>query len=245
MTIDDIKINYNYTFVDKEHDTIVLLHGWGQNTIMMQPIEEYFKSNFNVLNIDLPGFGKSTEPKEVLNVTQYANIVYRLITELGLSKTKISIVGHSFGGRIAIVYASLYKIERVILCSAPFLKRIKKDSFKLRTLKMLKKLPLIRRLEPFAKKRIGSTDYKNASEIMRKILVETVNEDLTDNVKKIKCPVILIYGQLDKDVPIEEGKQLEELLSDGYLVTYPYGTHYAYFEDIVRTNKIIESFMKG
>ena len=239
MIIDNININYNY-INNNSKKTIVLLHGWGQNTIMMEPIEKYFQNKVNVLNIDLPGFGKSDEPKEVCGVEDYADIVYKLIEKLKLKN--LTVVGHSFGGRVAIVYAAKYNIDNLVLCSAPFLKRISKENLKVKMLKSAKKIPGIKRLESFVKKRIGSVDYRNASELRRKILVETVNQDLTEFVKKINCPTILIYGLLDTDVPLEEGKQLESIIDDAYFVEYP-GTHYAYYEDINRTNKIIENLI--
>lgn len=243
MKIDDIYINYKMYDTSGKKSTIVLLHGWGQNTIMMEPIANRFKEEFNILNVDLPGFGKSDEPKEVMSVIDYAILVNKIIKKLKLEN--IIMVGHSFGGRVTIAYASMFEVEKIVLCSSPFIRRITKPSFKLRLLRFLKKIPILRKFENIIKNKIGSTDYKNASVMMKKILVETVNLDLSENVKKIKCPAILIFGENDMDVELEEGKKLEELLVDGHLIVYNNASHYAYFDDINRTNNIIASFVEG
>lgn len=243
MKIDGININYNLIYNEKNKNTLVLLHGWGQNTIMMQPIEDYFKEEVNVLNIDLPGFGKSDEPEEVMTIEDYTNLVNQIIEKLNLKN--IIMLGHSFGGRIGICYASKYKVEKLILCSSPFIKRLNNKSLKLKVLKFLKKIPVLNKLEDYAKSKVGSTDYKNASIMMRKVLVETVNTDLTENVKKITVPTILLFGQIDEVVPLEEGEKLQSLLVDGHLIVYPNCGHFAYFDDINRTNKILDSFIKG
>jgi pimeloyl-ACP methyl ester carboxylesterase len=66
----------------------------------------------------------------------------------------------------------------------------------------------------YMKNFIGSRDYKAASPIMRQVLVNTVNEDLSEDAKKIKCPTLLIWGTSDTEAPIEEARELEKLLKD-------------------------------
>ena len=102
-------------------------------------------------------------------------------------------IGHSFGGKISLIYASKYKTQKLVLFGSPFKKEIKKLSIKTKILKALKKVPVLKRLEGFAKKYIGSRDYRQASEFMRKILVEHVNLDIEEDVKKIKCPTRHLY----------------------------------------------------
>ena len=89
---------------------------------------------------------------------------------------------------------------------------------KTKVLKFLKKVPVINKLEGFAKKHIGSRDYKEASDFMRKILVEHVNLDITEDVKKIKCPTLLVWGTLDTAVPIKRAYELEKLISTMELI---------------------------
>ena len=80
IRIEDININYIQYGSGKIN--MVLLHGWGQNIKMMMPIANAFKSIFKITIIDLPGFGSSDEPKEVLTITDYADIIHKLLNKL-------------------------------------------------------------------------------------------------------------------------------------------------------------------
>ena len=229
----------NYTDVGSG-ETVVLLHGWGQNIQMMEPIGNNLV-NKRVVIIDLPGHGKSEEPKEAWTVYDYASCIHTLLTNLKIDEPIL--IGHSFGGKISLVYASKYKTKKVIGLACPFKKQIVKLSFKTKALKFAKKIPVLNKLEGFAKKHIGSTDYKNASEMMRKIMVLTVNTDITEDVKKIKCPTLLIWGTNDLQVSIDDAYELEKLIKDCGVVVYDGCTHYAYLERLDQTLRVIKSFI--
>lgn len=238
MNINNLYINYE-DLGNKKSNTIVLMHGWGQNTQMMEMIGAPFISKFRVINIDLPGFGKSEEPKNPYYLDDYANIVTELLKKLKINNPYI--VGHSFGGRIAIKIANKIPINRLVLLSSPYRGEDKK---KLRTkvLKFLKKVPILNLLEGYAKNKIGSTDYKNATPIMKEVLVNSVNENLLEEAKKIKVPTILIYSDCDTAVPIEEAYNLEKAIEDSGLIIYNGGTHYAYLERLNQTISILDNF---
>lgn len=239
--INDVSINY----IDygKGKDTLVLLHGWGQNIEMMKPIGDKFKEENRIIVIDLPGFGMSEEPTYVWSLNDYVKCIKDLLGELDVDNPIL--IGHSFGGKISLLYASIYKVKKLILFGSPFKRKIEKLSFKTKVLKSLKNVPGLNKLEGFAKKHIGSRDYKDASDMMRKIMVEHVNLDITDEVKKIKCSAILIWGTMDAAVPIEDAYELEKIMNDAAVVPYEGCSHYAYLERLEQTINIIRSFIGG
>ena len=108
QTIDNIKIHYSFRETDSK-ETVVLLHGWGQNIEMMKPLVKGIDKDKQVLIVDLPGFGKSEEPKRLYTVYDYVEVLRKLFEELEI--TNPILVGHSFGGKISLLYASLYKIS--------------------------------------------------------------------------------------------------------------------------------------
>src|SRR5574344_1877509 len=163
MNIEGIYINY-VDLGNKNDEPIVLLHGWGQNIEMMMPIANYFIKINRIIVVDLPGFGNSTEPTRDYYLIDYVNILNKLFEELNINNPIL--IGHSFGGKISILYASKYKVKKLVLLASPFKQEIKENTLKVKILKSLKKVPLLNKLEGFAKKHIGSTDYKNASDIM-------------------------------------------------------------------------------
>lgn len=235
-------VSINYVFYDNDSETnLIFLHGWGQNIEMMMPIAKPFIKNSNVLIIDLPGFGLSDEPKEVWDIYEYADMVNSFVLELKL-KSPI-IIGHSFGGKVAICYALKYKTRKLVLLASPYTVKVKKDTLKTKAFKTMKKVPVLRKLENIAKKYVGSTDYRNASEMMRKILVKHVNLDLKDEVSKINCPTLLIWGTLDTAVDYNDAIVLEKLIPNCGLVTYEGCTHYAYLERLNQTINVLKSFV--
>ena len=119
-----------------------------------------------------------------------------------------------------------------------------RKSTKEKVLKTLKRLPLMNNLGEYMKKYIGSDDYKNASPLMRNILVNVVNEDLSEDAKNIKVPTLLVWGSLDTAAPLEDAKKLESLLPDGGLVVIDGCTHYAYLEALDYVSNIVNNFLE-
>lgn len=236
------EINIHYTYTNNNHDkTIIYLHGWGQNIEMMEPIAKPLEKEVDTLILDLPGFGKSGEPKSVWSLEDYADMVHALVEKLKIKKTIM--VGHSFGGKVSIVYASKYKVEKLILLASPYKVAIPKVSLKVRILKRLAKLPLLKNIANQMKKNMGSTDYKNASPKMRSILVKHINTDVSELCKDIKCPTLIIWGTKDEAVPLIDAYELEKLISNSAVIEYPGLTHYAYLEDLNKTIRVIKSFI--
>jgi len=242
IKIKDIDINYE-DYGNVEGDTIVLLHGWGQNIAMMRPIGDKFQKKCRIVIIDLPGFGSSEEPNEVWSIYDYVDMVKELLNNLKIQSPIM--IGHSFGGKITLAYASKYETKKIILLASPFRPKIVKQSMKVKTLKVLKKIPGLRRLEEFAKNYIGSTDYKNAKGVMREILVSHVNLDISEDVKKIKVPSLIVWGTLDEAVPVEDAKVLESLIKDSGTVIYEGATHYAYLERLPQLISVIRVFLES
>ena len=236
----DVSINYVY-YNNKSKTDLIFLHGWGQNVEMMMPIAKPFTKEYNVLLIDLPGFGLSAEPNEVWDIYEYALMVNSLVKELKIDNPIL--IGHSFGGKISIVYALKYKTNKLVLLASPYTTKKTKDTFKIKMYKKLKNTPGLRRFEKIVKKHVGSTDYRNASEKMRNILVKHVNLDLKDEVKNIKCPTILIWGTNDSDVSYQDGVELEKLIPNCGLITYEGCSHYAYLERQGQTVSVLRSFI--
>ncbi len=240
MEIQIQDVNIHYVRYGAKTNPIVFLHGWGQNIEMMQPVAQPLQENHEIIILDLPGYGKSSEPIFSWTVEDYVECIHTFLSKLKIENPIF--VGHSFGGKVSLLYASKYAVSKMVLFASPFKKEIEKLSLKTKTLKTLKKVPGLKKFEEFAKKHIGSTDYRNASPRMREILVHTVNLDITEDVKKIKCPTLLVWGTLDEAVPVERAYELEALIEDAGVVIYENKTHYAYLEDLRKTISILHNF---
>lgn len=240
--INNTTINY-VIYGNSTGDTLVFLHGWGQNIEMMKKLADYFKNDYTILIVDLPGFGLSSEPTYSWSVYDYANAIYNLSKYLNLKK--VSLIGHSFGGKISLVYASKYPIEKLVLFASPFKKEVQKISLKTKFLKLIMKVPGLKQIGNSMKKYIGSTDYRNASEMMRNVLVKTVNTDITEDIKLIKCPTLIVWGTSDTAVNISRAYELEKLIDDSAVIKFEGASHYAYLEHLNECVKILKSFFGG
>ncbi|MDD3392372.1 MAG: alpha/beta hydrolase [Bacilli bacterium] len=239
-SIKNIDINY-IRYGNEDGQRIILLHGWGQNIAMMKPIGDALAKKHEIIILDLPGYGDSSLPPYAYSVYDYVDLLKTFLDELNI--TNPILIGHSFGGKISLLYASKYQVQKLVLLASPFKKEITKTSLKLKVLKTLKKVPGLNKLENIAKKHIGSDDYRKANPLMREILVKTVNLDITDEVSKITCPTIIIWGTLDEAVPLERAYELEKLINDAAVIVYEGCTHYAYLERINQTNNILSNFL--
>lgn len=232
-------LNVNYIQYGKGKD-ILLLHGWGQNIEMMKPLGDAFCDRFRITIIDFPGFGQSEEPKEAWTIDKYSLMLEEFVKQTGIKKPIV--MGHSFGGRVAIRYSARNPIEKLILFGSPCIRTNEDLSLKVKILKKLKTLPGMNKFGEFMKQYIGSRDYKAASPIMRQTLVEVVNEDLSKYAREIEEPTLLIWGEQDTEAPVSEAKELEKIMMDAALIILP-GTHYAYLENLARVITILNNFI--
>lgn len=239
-----MKVNVKNTEVNYiqygEGKDILLLHGWGQNIEMMKPLGDAFKDRFRITILDFPGFGESSEPKEKWTIEMYSNMLEEFVSLTGIKKPIV--MGHSFGGRVAIRYSSRNPIEKLVLFGSPCIRIEEKLSLTVRTLKKLKTLPGLNSFGEYMKKYIGSRDYKAASPIMRQTLVEVVNEDLSKFAREIEEPTLLIWGEYDTEAPLAEARELEKIMLDAALIVLS-GTHYAYLENLQQVINILNSFI--
>ena len=248
VTIDQLQIHYE---VKGEGPDVVLLHGWGAELGTFRSIQESLSRYFRVYAIDLPGFGKSSEPPVPWGVEEYTQFVRKFFQELGI-ETPI-LMGHSNGGRISIQYASQYPVKKMILVNSAGIKPKRKPQYyvKVYTYKLVKHvlripgLHLYRdRVLTYMKGRVGSTDYKSVSGVMQQTLVRVVNTDLRHLLPGIRCSTLLVWGQNDTATPVADGKLMESLLPDAGLVVLNAG-HFSYLERPQEFDIIVNKFLEN
>ncbi len=109
-TINGLNINY----IDEGNGPLlVMLHGWGSNIELFKGVINFAKKKYHVVAMDMPGFGKSDEPAESMNVDDYVDFVLEFIKTLYPEEKEIIFLGHSMGGRIIIKLASGLKDGRL------------------------------------------------------------------------------------------------------------------------------------
>ena len=249
--IDGIKINYS----DKgSGENVLVLEGWGTNIDLYAGVIDKMAEKYRVVTPDLPGFGESDEPPEPWHVADYADFVIRFCERLGIKETII--FAHSFGGRITLKLFSRealpIKINRIILTGAAGIRhepseQAKKKAAAYQRGKAFLSTKPMRLLFPGAleklRSRHGSADYKAASPMMRQVLVNTVNEDLSSLLPKVTPETLLIWGRNDDAAPLCDGERMEKEMPYAGLVVIENAGHFAFIEQQYIFLRVLSSFL--
>jgi pimeloyl-ACP methyl ester carboxylesterase len=244
----DLKLAYS---VEGEGDAVVFLHGWGCDKSIWKSSIEALRSHFKVVAVDFAGFGSSQEPNSVWGVEEYTSSIEALLRELGIVSPIL--VGHSFGGRVSILYASRNEVKKVVLADAAGVKPSRSFGYyrKVYTYKLLKRaLPLLigdkkaQMLLDQRRAKSGSSDYNRATPMMRAILSKCVNEDLCRVMPRISAPVMLFWGDRDTATPIADAHKMTKLIPDSGLVVAEGAGHFAFLERPELWREALKSFLK-
>lgn len=227
---------------------LVFLHGWGSDKNAFLWLKSFFQ-DFSLIFVDFPGFGESQEPDRVYNLNDYVKELKNILN--GFDIENLILVGHSFGGRVAIKFSFLYqndykKFKLCLIDSAGILprrnlsyylkvykyKRIKKKAEKNEKYKM--------RLNEF-----GSPDYKKLSPIMKKTFVKIVNEDLSFCAKNIVSETIIIWGKKDKETKIYMAKKLHKYINNSELYIFKNAGHFSYLDNKLDFLILLDTFSKN
>lgn len=245
VIINKVKINYSQS--GSQGKAVILMHGWGQNIQMMDPIAQHLKANFTVYNIDLPGFGESESPKEVWGVEEYTAMLKEFIKVKDIRNPII--IAHSFGVRIAILYAASNPVYKLILTGGAGIlpKRSLKYYLRLYTYKFGKLVLSLFGLEKVKEKyqkNAGSSDYQALDGLMRQSFVKIVNLDLSPYLKKVEAETLLVWGSLDDATPLWMGKKMEKEIPKAGLAVFENDGHYAYWNQMPRFLSVIDVFLE-
>jgi len=229
-----------------------LLHGWGQELTTFDDLASSLSRHFRVIRLDLPGFGQSQRPSSVWGVLQYVKIVRSLLNKLNIEQP-FALVGHSFGGRVAIKGAAtgiimpkkLVCIDSAGINSSNSIRNLSfkavakagKWALKLPFLVPLRK-PLRRKLYSAA----GATDYLDAGP-MREIFLKTIKEDLRDEAKKIRIPTVFIWGEDDAVTPLWEAREMSNRIQASSVRVVKEAGHFSYLDQPDKVAKIAVEFL--
>ena len=191
---------------------ILALHGWARRGSDFKPS----LSGLPALALDLPGFGVSPPPTWAIGAAGYADIISGILPEFD---GPLVLIGHSFGGRVAICLAARNpgQVSGVLLTGTPLvrLRPPAPPSMSYRLMRRLNKLGLLSdsRLEEERRRR-GSLDYRSATGVMRDILVTVVNESYEDELVAATMPLVLLWGGEDSEVPVTVAERALVLRGD-------------------------------
>lgn len=255
----DLSISYSRVGMDNDKP-LLILHGWGSNKQVMIPLAKELSDLRDCYVLDLPGFGNSSEPQEPWNIDDYADLIQQFVQNLNLGTTDLLV--HSFGGRIALKLCTRSLAEQIIgkvlITGGAGMKPRRDLSYYIKkyTAKLLKApfyiLPSNLRSNALNKlrqtslwKKLGSSDYRKLSGVMRKTFVQTVTDYLEPCLPQIPHEVLLIWGENDEAAPLYQAKRMEEGIPNAALVVMDHAGHYAFLDRPSYFASIAKAFFNG
>jgi len=216
LSVDNRNFDISYDIVNPScTKDIIFLHGWGSNKEIMKNVFSPFLKDFRHIYIDLPGFGKSPNDKE-LTTNDYVKITDEFLKLLNSSKDIIA--GHSYGGKVS----TLLNPKNLVLLSTAGIIEEKELSVKLKikSAKFFNALGLGK-----ITKKFRSSDVNQMNEGMYATFKNVVNEDFTSNFANFKNNALIFWGEKDTATSLESGKKISSLIDNSTFISYD-GDHY-------------------
>ncbi len=248
IIVDGRLVNYQLTGKGK---LVLLLHGWGDNLEGLKPISNELSKKYQVLAIDLPGFGKSQAPDEVWSLDNYGSFIKSFLNKID-NKDIYAVIGHSNGGAVAIRSLSLglLKPKKLVLLASSGIRS--GGGIRRFSLALLAKAGNIATVWMPERQRqsLRKSLYQTAgSDLMvvpelEETFKKTVRQDVQADAANISIPTLLIYGAKDDATPPKFGQIYHDLIDDSKLEIINNAGHFVFADAPEQVNDMIEVFLK-
>ncbi len=237
---------------DKKKPSILLMHGSGLTHIVWSLHEQFYASQgYNVLSVDIPGHGNSEGPS-LKSIKEISDWIKSLMNTLNISK--IIIAGHSQGSLVGIDFAARYPnlLNSLILVAGSYKMPVNQDLIDFAEAGDEKAITLMMKWGYEGSKAfIGGNPVKkiiNSSREIREVLAVDLNacnnyNDGAEFLKKINCPTLCIFGELDKMVPVKAGLKMAEQIKNSKTKIIPECGHMIIFEKAFEMRKLVKEFI--
>ncbi len=228
---------------------LLLMHGWGTSLDTFAGLIEDLRRLYRVIAFDFPGHGGSDLPPATWTVDDFVRLTLDVMAGLGVERA--SMLGHSFGGRVAIKLAAAYpdRVDHLVLVDSAgvpprrTVRRIlKRTASRLANAAGRHLGPPGRAVRRRIVARIASTDYVNAGPL-RDTFLAIVKEDLRPAMVRIAAPTLLVWGESDADTPPADGREMERLIPNASLLVLKSAGHFAYLDQHGRFRLAVLAFL--
>ena len=223
VVVDSLLTNYTRLGSGK---TVVVLHGWGDNIAGIAPFLKGLSSTYDVVAMDVPGFGGTQAPDTSWGLDEYAGFLESFLTKLNIKPH--AIIGHSNGGAIAIrALAHGLKTDKLVLLASAGVRGDNKKSIGVaRVIAKVGKV-LAKPLPQKTQRKLRSSVYATlgsdmlVAEHMQETFKRIVADDVREDAAKITQPTLLIYGQNDVSTPVHIGMTLQAAIAKSKIEIIP------------------------
>ncbi|MDD5750057.1 MAG: alpha/beta hydrolase [Candidatus Pacebacteria bacterium] len=236
---------------------LIILHGWQSSKEKWETVKDLLEEKgVDAFALDLPGFKPKNQPERAWGLDDY---VKWLENVLGEGKEKVYLLGHSFGGRIAIKFAAKNpeKLKGLVLVAAAGIKKEKtlRDRILLKAIKLARKLGVSEGTSQtnglcqickkiFYRYVLKRTDYYKANPLQKEIMKKALEEDLKPLLSGIKTPTLIVWGEKDAFTPVKDGRLMNEMIKNSRIEVFPGYGHSLHLECPEKLVEKIIGFLK-
>jgi pimeloyl-ACP methyl ester carboxylesterase len=252
---------------------LLLIHGFGASTYTWRHVAPKLAETHRVIAVDLKGFGQSDKPFDSrYSVFDQAELLAELIEEKDLRD--LTLVGHSFGGGVALLLALEAnqrlegRISRLVLLDSIAYPQNIPVFFRLLDVPLVSQLG-VRMVPPTVQTRVAlRIAYFDDSKIdpeeveayaaplktaagkhamihsARQIVPEDIAE-LSERYKTIELPTLILWCDHDRIVPLEVGLKLRRTLPNSSLRLVEDCGHMPQEEQPELTLQLLKDFIGG
>ncbi len=245
----------------KSDTVVVLLHGFGADKDNWNRFSAQLNDKYHIIIPDLSGHGESISSKKLgYTITHHAKMLHEFLKAKNINK--IDLVGNSMGGAIAIMYNNNYKnVNSLTLIDSlgmiktksklsllieksgknPFLNVCTEEAFNTLLHIGMEKPPYIPSIfmDLLISKKCARADIENI------MYIELLSDaDLSNIVKKIKIPTLIIWGKKDSVLHVDNAKLFSETIKGSQLFVLDGLGHVPFLEDSQKTAEIFKTFIK-
>ena len=268
--VDGARVHYQ-EFGDTSRPTILLIHGYTASVFVWKMAAPMLAdAGFHVVAIDLLGFGYSEKPSWFdYAITSQARVVARFMNRLGIGRA--TVVGSSYGGAVAATLALDYpeRVEKLVLVDT-----VCNDNLKNHPILKLAAIPGVgEAITPFLvdsrafqRHRMRGTLARANHALITKERVEGILRPLTaadahhsllatsrawracrieQDAHLINQPTLIIWGEDDKVIPVDDGQKLHSEILHSRLVVIKNSGHVPQEEQSEAFVEIVSDFCRG
>lgn len=233
----------------KPRPIIVLLHGWGDNASSWLQLRDALADTYDVIALNLPGFGGSQQPSQAWGLTDYAAFVAAFLKKIDAKP--YAYIAHSNGGAIAIrglANGVLSAEKLVLLASAGIRSELQGRKKVLRVLAKTGKIitmPLPASVRKSLRRRLYTSAGSDmlVAEHMEATFKKIVTDDIQSDAAKVQQPSLLIYGEDDLSTPVHYGRILHSLIAGSTLETIGGAGHFVHLDEPQQVETMIRKFL--
>ena len=251
-----------------EGKVVVLIHGYPLSDASWEyQYHALIKAGYRVIGITLRGFGQSDKPYGKYNYDQFADDIKMVLDKLDIKDATLG--GHSMGGAIALHYIAKYNsahVSKLALFSAaapchtkkpdyPYPFFTKEDITQWVELNNSDRPALLAAvgerfaltptsLSPGIGAWLGGIEMQSSPYAMEQALIALRDEDLRDDLPKIKIPTLILHAKEDKIVSFALAEQISKAISGSQLVRFDKSGHALFIEEKDKFNAEFIKFLK-